>query len=174
MNKRNIVLVLSLLFLINGFIYAQNFNLKYYSSISDGYFENNYSGVALAQYYNSSEINSIEKRFETIGRNLDKLTKNNYWLCWKALNEWDIEDNETYLVIIASSLASNDCILLLVTIENSGKSFSWRGKTISMDDLKQPQKLENNYSHAIMIIIMSAQKYNNYFKLKNAFVTQSG
>jgi hypothetical protein len=88
-------------------------------------------------YLNSSELKAVENSINSMGRDLDKLTKNNSWLCWKALKEWDIQDGETYLVMCAATEYSQDCIVIIATIKNGGQSFNWRGKSISSQDLER-------------------------------------
>ncbi len=104
--------------------------------MSDGDFTSDYSGVALSLYLNNSELEDIDNNIYSMGRDLDKLTKNNFWLCWKALNEWDIEDGETYLIVCAASMYSQDYIMIIATIEDGGQSFCWWGKSISNKDLE--------------------------------------
>ncbi len=130
MNKKFILLFTVLIISINGFIFAQNFNLKYYSSMSD-----DFSGVAVALYLSDSELEYTEDFLNSSeGTDIVKLTKNNYWLCWKALNEWDIEDGETYYIVCAANMLSDEYLMIIATIEDGGQSFSWWGKLVSIRD----------------------------------------
>ncbi|MCL2705110.1 MAG: hypothetical protein FWE72_02755 [Spirochaetaceae bacterium] len=137
--KINIFIILSFIS-INSLLYAQNFDLKYYSSISDSDYKSNYSGYAVAIYIDKNPDNEymefIENKFLSIGRDIDKLTKNNLWLCWKALNEWDIVDGEIYLIFCTDNKYSDNGIMIIATIEDNGKSFSWQGKLISDEDFE--------------------------------------
>jgi hypothetical protein len=117
-------------------LYAQNFDLKYYSSVLEGDFQSDYSGVACAVYINKAELKNMESKLASTGREFDKLTKSNSWLCWKALGEWDIEDGETYLIVCADSMWSQDAIMIIATIKNGGKTFNWWGKGVTSNDLK--------------------------------------
>jgi hypothetical protein len=92
----------------NGVVFAQNLNLKFYSSLEDGDFKSDFSGVAVAIYLNDAELQVIQTKISSMGRDLDKLTKNNSWLCWKALHEWEIQNGETYFVMCAASMYSQD------------------------------------------------------------------
>jgi hypothetical protein len=128
--------------LINGFAHAQNFDFKHYDSTLDGDYKSNYSGYAVAIYITNKELNDeqfgemIENEFFSKGREIDKLTKNNFWLCWKALDEWNIEEGETYMIICADNLYSDDCIMIIATITDNGESFDWWGIAISRKDLE--------------------------------------
>jgi hypothetical protein len=137
MNRKTILLFFLLLFLLIDFTSAQNLNLKYYSSSSDGDYKSDFSGVAIAIYLTDEEYKNIEDRIKSIGRNIDKLSKNNYWLCWKALNEWEIKDGEKYFIVCADNIYSNDGVFIISTITKNGKSFDWWGKSASGDDFKE-------------------------------------
>lgn len=57
-----------------------------------------------------------------------KLSKADAWFCWKALHEYDIEDNEVYgILIFKTGIADDISITLVMTrITNQSESFSWR------------------------------------------------
>jgi hypothetical protein len=132
---KRVALILALATVINFSLSAQNLNLKYYSSSSDGDYENDYTGVAVALFLNDSELKNIEASIRSKGRDLDKLTRNNTWLCWKALNEWEFVDGEKYAIICAANMYSQDCVMIIATIKENGKSFGWWGKSLSKDDI---------------------------------------
>lgn len=130
----------SLLLLINlANCFAQNTDFKYYSSIQDGDYNNNFKGVALAIFLGSSSnindetIEKFKNKFPDNIQNISKLTKNNFWLCRKALNEWDYENGEHYLVMCADNEYSTELIVLLVTITGKDE-FKWWGKVITEKD----------------------------------------
>lgn len=135
MTLRKLFLIIILFTFITGFLAAQSYEFKHYSSIDDGDYENNYSGIALAGFIESEKKELLEGQLETVGKEIKKLSKNNLWLCWKALGECDYEEGESYLIMCAKDMDSQDGILLIVTIEDRGKSFSWLGKTVDINDL---------------------------------------
>ena len=132
--------LLPLLLIINmENCFAQNTDLKYYSSILDGDYDNNFEGVAAAIFLGDSTevddemIEEFKNKFPEDIRNISKLTRNNLWLCRKALNEWDYKKGEYYLVICADNAYATEVIVLLVTI--TGKDdFTWWGKVITEKD----------------------------------------
>jgi hypothetical protein len=140
------ILFVFFIFSINEFANAQNFDLKYYSDYTNGF-----RGVAVAVYLDNigadnlglerSELNDIiaeffEEIFPSTGRTIDKLSRNNYWLCQQALNEWNTEAGEIYMIICADNMYSDDCIVIIAMIENGRGAFSWWGKTVSTKDLE--------------------------------------
>ncbi|QQO07654.1 hypothetical protein [Breznakiella homolactica] len=137
------VLFLCIFFLAtNGFLAAQNSEIKQYSDPINGY-----SGVAAAEYidnysdelseYTDKEFDDLmQEYFEEMlgsdGKAIDKISKNNYWLCQQALNEWDLEDGELYLVVCADNMYSTDPFVFLIIIEDSGESFKWWGRAAAI------------------------------------------
>ena len=121
-------IVLTVIFICSVFIaaYSQNMDLKHYmddSSLDDGY--------AVAVYIPPNEESTVFDHFsKEPGRDLTKLSKFNIWLCWQALNEYDISDGESYIVLICKSLFSSEAIALYVTITNNGTSFKYWGKVV--------------------------------------------
>ena len=121
-------IVLTVIFICSVFIaaYSQNMDLKHYmddSSLDDGY--------AVAVYIPPNEESTVFDDFsKELGRDLTKLSKSNVWLCWQALNEYDISDGESYIVLICKSLFSPESIALYVTITNNGTSFKYWGKVV--------------------------------------------
>ncbi|UTC96271.1 hypothetical protein E4N85_11230 [Treponema denticola] len=130
MNKR---IILTVIFICSVFIaaYSQNMDLKHYmddSSLDDGY--------AVALYIPPNKESTVFDNFsKEPGRDLTKLSKSNVWLCWQALNEYDISDGESYIVLICKSLFSPESIALYVTITNNGTSFKYWGKVLKNDKL---------------------------------------
>jgi hypothetical protein len=125
MKKR---IILTVIFICSVFTaaYAQNMDLKHYvddSSLDDGY--------AVAIYISPNEESTVFDNFsKEPGRNLTKLSKFNVWLCWQALNEYDISDGESYIVFMCKELFSSEGIALYVTITNNGTSFKYWGKVV--------------------------------------------
>lgn len=140
MKKIYIICFLHLLFISNCF--AQNTELKYYSD----YFQD-FSGYSVAIYlenYLDEELNVageeeeflevldeyiqsfLEENVQDINLTpLSKLTKNNDWLFRQALNEWDYEEGEVYLVACTDSMFAKSGILLIVVIKGEN-DFLWR------------------------------------------------
>ena len=141
MKKIYIFCFLYLLFISNRF--AQNAELKFYSDYSQ-----DFSGYSVATYLNDyldEELNiaNDEEEFLEVcddeyiqsflneniqGINLtplSKVTKNNDWLFRQALNEWDYEEGEVYLVACTDSKFAKSAICLFVVI-NEENDFLWR------------------------------------------------
>lgn len=141
MKKIYIFCFLYLLFISNCF--AQNAELKFYSDYSQ-----DFSGYSVATYLNDyldEELNIANDDEEFLevfddeyiqsflneniqGINLtplSKLTKNNDWLFRQALNEWDYEKGEIYLVACTDSKFAKSGIFLIVVIKGEN-DFLWR------------------------------------------------
>ncbi len=124
-------IALTVIFMCSVFtaVYAQNTDPKYYwdgSSLDSGY--------AAAVYISPNEESTVFDKFsKTPGRDLTKLSKFNVWLCWQALHEYDINDGESYIVIMSKELSSSNGIILYVTITNNGTSFKYWGKAVNIN-----------------------------------------
>lgn len=118
--KKGIVIWLFCL-LISVVAYAQD--------VTWNYFQNDYyKGVACAGYLSEAQAKKIGQRLKNIkiSRSIEKLSKLNSWLCWKALSKWDIIPGEKYIVATASSWYSSEVLILIVTISDKDK-FYWEG-----------------------------------------------
>ncbi len=112
-------------------LFAQNPDLKYYRDYSqdfEGYAGSVYFGKLDEIIY---DVSSIDEYFEIIKENMgdtltpvSKLTKNNAWLLKKAMNEWDYEPEEIYLVFISQSYSGKNGILVLAVVDER-KSYKW-------------------------------------------------
>jgi hypothetical protein len=131
--KKICVIVLAFSVVQTNHLFAQNVKLKYYSSVLDGDYRSNYSGVACAVYIKNSDIQNLKNNIASTAeaRSIDKLTNNNSWLAWKALGEWDYKPGETYFIVCADSTWSSNWVELIATISRDGKSFDWWGWTIT-------------------------------------------
>lgn len=113
-----------------GSLSAQSLNLKVYTSPLYNSIDN-YSGRAVAVYLQEDEIGGIKKILQEHGRYINKLSKNNSWLCWQALREWEYKDGETYLIILTDEIYPTTLfekyIAIIATIEDNEKTFSWWG-----------------------------------------------
>ena len=126
--------------------FAQNFDLKYYSSIQDGDYTSNYKVYSYAEYIGiASEIN--EDKIEEFKNNLpdsvrvvQKMTKNNLWLIKKAINEWDYKIDEYYIVACADSPYADTGIFLFVKILAKDK-FDWWGFVITEETMDEISSL---------------------------------
>lgn len=135
------------IFLLFGIIifgcFAQNSDFKYYSSVLDGDFENNFRGYAVAVFLGSADDSSVEdfQKFWDIFpedikcKKILKLTKNNMWLCNKALSEWEYEVGEIYVISFADSLSTKEVPLILAKITGEGE-FTWSGVMIDENNMK--------------------------------------
>lgn len=105
-------------------------NMKYYSDLSNGY-----SGEAGAKYFGTTKtldpsfLDSKEyfpKRVEQAGfivtRHLEKLSKAENFLIWKALDEYNVEDGELYNVTVKCA-NSEEFLSLYAEICDNGKGF---------------------------------------------------
>ena len=127
MKKR---IILTVIFICSVFtaVYAQQIDFKYYNDLSEN------SGYAVALYIPPNKESTVFDKFsKTPGRDLTKLSKFNVWLCWQALHEYDINDGESYIVIMSKELSSSNGIILYVTITNNGTSFKYWGKAVNIN-----------------------------------------
>lgn len=139
MNRKYLMLLLVGVFM-PLFVFPQTVNLKTYYD-----YDKNYRGASTAMYMGKN-IEELQKKFADRAKNKDassyfekkritKLSKQNYWLIGKALDEWETEAGEVYFVICADSEYSDDFIVLLVVIEEDGESFEWAGVWASTDEI---------------------------------------
>ena len=142
-NKMKKILPIFILFLFLGATncFSQNIIMKDYYDTVQGF-----EGAACAHYL--GDINETETKeslallkaiIPETAKTFTKLTKNNMWLCKQALNEWDYQKDECYLVFCAESRWANNCILLIVTIKENN-DFDWIGISFNekaMDDMQE-------------------------------------
>ena len=125
--------------------FAQNADLKYYFDYVNGLL---FEGYAIAKYMSNilDEENvsgtldhRIEVFFESFNNGLtdselnedytstpvSKLTKNNKWLLDKALNEWERERGEAYMVACADRPDSTSALQIVVGI-TSPEDYEYR------------------------------------------------
>ena len=129
MKKR---VILTIIFICSVFTaaYAQQVDFNYYNDLSGN------DGYAVAIYIPPNKESTVFDNFsKEPGRDLTKLSKSNVWLCWQALNEYDISDGESYMVLMYKEPFSPEGIALYVTITNNGTSFKYWGKVIKNDKL---------------------------------------
>ena len=139
MKKRFIFFVF--LLSLTGLMNAQNLNLRSYSDIREGF-----RGVAIAVFVENIEdvINEIsysemdefmleylDEMFPEQGRNVDRLTRNNQWLARQALNEWDLEKNDIFIVICAENRYADSAIVMMVLINEDGESYRWWARVLT-------------------------------------------
>lgn len=109
------------------FIFAQN--LKFYYDYDSGY-----EGKARAFYVGTTQtINPSQsaKRLESVPNLIvtkycEKLSKEETFLLWSALKEYDYKDNEVYLVNIYTG-SYFGVLSLVAVIENNMKGLRWYG-----------------------------------------------
>lgn len=119
---------------------AQNFEPKYYSDSSQ-----NFSGYAAATFLGTlSELEVGEEEFfeavsEEISEEISdleqvsKLTKKNDWLFRQALNEWNYEKDEAYVVVCADSEYASEALTLFVVVRGKD-DFAWIGYLVRESD----------------------------------------
>lgn len=83
--------------------FAQNLDLKDYWDYDTGF-----KGVAAAVFVGKFNDDGFERKLDSFkekipdsANSISKITKNNRWLCKQALNEWEYEKDECYLVLCA-------------------------------------------------------------------------
>lgn len=133
--KKRVLLSIFITMLLGTKVFAQNFDLKSYSDYSQ-----DFSGAAAAMFLGEmdSELQSeYDSKLDLLSEQLTevkKLTKNNNWLLKKAMNEWEFQKGEIYLVFLAENRFSDNGIILFVQVD-AKDHYIWRGWTISEDDI---------------------------------------
>jgi len=131
---KKIKLIPILIFVFTQFCFSQDIELKNYYDVYKGF-----SRAAGAMYLGTTDDVSesdLNDFWEIAGTDVPKLTKNNMWLCKKALNEWDYEADELYLVLCAESVYATKCIMIFVKITGSGEDdFLWKAKFLTEEDI---------------------------------------
>lgn len=135
MKKKIEIIIFSL---ISIHCFAQDLEPKFYVDISKGF-----RGYAVADFWGTleeldytSEKDFLAEISEKIGDKLSsvsKLTKENNWLFHRAMNEWDYEKNEIYVVLCEKSIFSHSCLLFLAVVKGEN-DFSWIAYTVDEDD----------------------------------------
>lgn len=143
MKKKNLV-CLTLPFLICTFIFAQTTDLKRYSDYDKGF-----SGYAVAVYQDNLLNRNISDKdfYDILTEKLDpkltpveKLTKRNNWLFRQAINEYDYEKGEVYIVVCGDSLSSTEALMFFVYVKGKD-NFVWKAYTFKEDDLSNLENL---------------------------------
>lgn len=129
------VLGVVLFILLNGFLYSQNLDLRYYSDHEKGY-RGYSSAIYIAKDLDEKSLEYVGGEYLSAGKRIDKLSKNNLWLCWKALDEWEIEEGEVYFILCTDDKYSDTGIMIVAVIENGGENFSWWGRLVSSGELQ--------------------------------------
>ena len=131
------IAILFVLLFVSIYCHAQNADLKYYFDSRqgfEGYSVAVYLDKNIEQEYFDFFNNKIAERLKPV----TKLTKNNNWLFHKAMNEWDYENGEVYLVICTASRTTNEGILILALIKGKD-DFIWHAYSV---DSSNPQILD--------------------------------
>ena len=145
MNKKYIIF--SYIFIISvGLLNSQDLNLKYYSDPRNGF-----SGVATAFFidnvrdiiseHTDSEWgvmmnNYLDDNYGSRGRTVDRLTRNNQWLSRQALNEWDLEYGDVFVIYCGESRFAQTALVLITIIGEGEEIYRWWGRIISMADFE--------------------------------------
>lgn len=142
--KKKILVYLTLLFLISTFIFAQTTDLKRYSD-----YNKNFSGYAVAIYQDNLMKRDISDKdfYEVLTEKLnpklstvEKLTKKNNWLFRQAINEYDYEKGEVYIVVCGDSLSSTEALMFFVYVKGKD-DFVWKAYHFNEDDLSNLENL---------------------------------
>ncbi len=135
---KKLIIFFIILFSSVLYSFSQDFNPKYYSDYSLGF-----DGVAVAVFIGidgeentSIKIEEIKNRISSLGIATTKLSKKNKWLLEQALNEWEYEKDEYYIVMCADNMYSSDCIILFVKIMGKN-SIDWEGYYVEIDKFKK-------------------------------------
>lgn len=125
-NKRIIVLLVCI---FSCFIPLFSADSKFYSD-----FENGWCGYSRADYIGTTrnvnpsqfaaEAERRVKSFFRITRYCEKLSRQENFLLWSALGEYDYKDNEVYSVVIEQD---KETLNLIVVINDNGNNCSWYG-----------------------------------------------
>lgn len=139
--KKKLFSIFCILFLVGVNSFAQNTDPKFYSDISNGF-----SGYSVALYLgNLKDLDSIspDEFFERVSDKLDndfspirKVTKNNNWLFRKAINEWEYEKNEVYVVCCADSKYSDSALVFFVVTKGKD-DFKWVAYNFNETDFER-------------------------------------
>ena len=126
--RKTIITFVLLLFSTISYSFSQDFNPKYYSDYSLGF-----DGASVAVFVGkideeetNTKVEDMKNKILSISTPINKLTKKNKWLLEKAMNEWEYEKDEYYVVMCADSLYAKDCIILFVKIIGKN-SIDWEG-----------------------------------------------
>lgn len=68
-------------------------------------------------------------------RDIEKLSKEENFLIWSALNEYELSDGDAYVVSCTTSLMQPNLKYFTVVIINNGKSFKWVGAEFSLEEV---------------------------------------
>ena len=68
-------------------------------------------------------------------RDIEKLSKEENFLIWSALNEYELSDGDAYAVSCTTSLMQPNIKYFTVVIINNGNSFKWVGAEFSLEEL---------------------------------------
>ena len=118
---KKILTFLFCIFIFSVYSFAQNTNLKFYSDYSK-----DFSGYAVAVYQGTlKDLGITEKElFNRLSETIDdtvppiqKLTKKNNWLFRQALNEYEYEKDEIYIVACVDNLYSTEGLIFIVLIK---------------------------------------------------------
>ena len=127
---------------VSTICFAQDADLKHYYDPIQGF-----EGWAMSEYIDSvkkEDVIGLENIFlefmdkeisdQTGLTSIPKLTKKNTWLLKQALNEWDYEPGEVYLVLCADSQYAKNGIAIFAVIKGKN-DYLWRAYSISENDL---------------------------------------
>lgn len=120
-----------MVFLISVGCFAQNTQLKRYSDSSM-----NFDGWAAAEYIgNLVELDDsmtdelmcefMVEKLSPFLKQVTKLSKNTTWLFHQAMEEWEYEPHEFYIVLCTNDEYSEEGIMICVVV-NEEKDFLWR------------------------------------------------
>lgn len=129
--KKYVCSFLLMVFLISVGCFAQNTQLKRYSDSSM-----NFDGWAAAEYIgNLAELDDsmtdelmcefMVEKLSPFLKQVTKLSKNTNWLFHQAMEEWEYEPHEFYIVLCTNDEYSEEGIMICVVV-NEDKDFLWR------------------------------------------------
>lgn len=138
MNFQKTVFFVFILVLITGFLSAQTNDPQFYSDYSTGF-----RGYSVAAYFTEEQGENALLNLADVGTYVQKMTRRNKWLCEQALNEWDTEPSEYYLIFCIDSVTSENVLITLAMIKEDGESFDWVAKVLTMEEVESFGNLQS-------------------------------
>ncbi len=134
------IICLIALLTVSTICFAQDAEMKHYYDPIQGY-----EGWAMSEYIDDVKkedviglenifLEYLDKEVSAVLTSIPKLTKKNTWLFKQALNEWDYEPGEVYLVLCAESQYSKNGIAIFTIIKGKNDCI-WRAYSINENDI---------------------------------------
>lgn len=125
MNKKLIMTITAVLLTMASATaeWYYDWNTGYGGNVLVMYAGSNKNGVSLETVRDNGLNNLRKNTILRVGNKIDKLTKEQSWLAWKAIErEYDYREGDIFYLTIATT---SSCIAIFAEITASGKSFYW-------------------------------------------------